>query len=36
MEDTKAMRVFEGKIVRKICGAVNGKECWRMRTDREI
>jgi hypothetical protein len=36
MEDMKAMRLFEGKIVRKICGAVKGKECWRMRRHREI
>jgi hypothetical protein len=35
MEETNVLRIFEQKIVRKICGRVK-EESWRMRTNKEI
>jgi len=35
MEETNVLRIFEQKIVRKICGCVK-EESWRLRTNKEI
>jgi hypothetical protein len=36
MEETNARRIFERKIVRKMCGPVEEGECGQIRTNKEI
>jgi hypothetical protein len=35
MEETSALRIFERRNVRKICGPVKEEECWRITTNKE-
>jgi hypothetical protein len=35
-EEMNAFRIFERKIVRRICGPINEGESWRIRTSKEI
>jgi hypothetical protein len=35
-EEMNALRIFERKIVRRICGSINEGESWRVRTNKEI